>query len=68
LMQLHMISLAYGETVLAKAAQSAGLAWDSNEAHSAIYDTEQTARLFCIIVNDWQNKNPEQTWHNQTEG
>lgn len=46
--------LAYGQTVLAKAAQAAGLAWDNNEAHSAKYDAEQTAKLFCTIVNRWQ--------------
>lgn len=51
---VSLAGLAYGETVLAKAAQSAGLEWDSSEAHSAIYDTEQTARLFCTIVNLWQ--------------
>jgi ribonuclease T len=46
--------LAYGQTVLAKAVQAAGMDWDSSEAHSAIYDAEQTARLFCGIVNRWQ--------------
>jgi ribonuclease T len=51
---VSLAGLAYGETVLAKAAQSAGLDWDSNQAHSAIYDTEQTARLFCTIVNLWR--------------
>lgn len=51
---VSLAGLAYGETVLAKAARSAGLDWDSSEAHSAIYDTEQTARLFCTIVNRWQ--------------
>lgn len=45
--------LAYGQTVLAKAARAAGLEWDGNRAHSAIYDAEQTARLFCAIVNRW---------------
>lgn len=45
--------LAYGQTVLAKAAQAAGLGWSNEEAHSAIYDAEQTARLFCGIVNRW---------------
>jgi ribonuclease T len=49
-----LAGLAYGETVLAKAAKTAGLGWDNSEAHSAIYDTEQTARLFCTIVNLWQ--------------
>ncbi len=46
--------LAYGQTVLAKAVQAAGMDWDNNEAHSAIYDAEQTARLFCGIVNRWR--------------
>jgi len=46
--------LIYGQTVLAKAAQAAGLEWDNDKAHSAIYDAEQTAKLFCIIVNQWK--------------
>ncbi len=45
--------LAYGQTVLARACQAAGMAWDTDEAHSARYDTLQTARLFCTIVNRW---------------
>lgn len=45
--------LVYGQTVLAKAVQAAGLEWDDSQAHSAIYDAEQTARLFCTIVNRW---------------
>jgi ribonuclease T len=47
--------LVYGQTVLAKAALAAGLPWDSQEAHSAAYDAEQTARLFCGIVNRWED-------------
>jgi len=31
--------------------QAAGFAWDANEAHSALYDAEQTARLFCTVLN-----------------
>lgn len=50
--------LAYGQTVLARAAQAAGMEWDHNEAHSAIYDTEKTADLFCTIVNTWQGFKP----------
>jgi len=45
--------LAYGQTVLARAVQAAGLDWDQAEAHSARYDTERTAELFCTIVNRW---------------
>jgi ribonuclease T len=48
--------LAYGQTVLAKAVQAAGLEWDNSQAHSAIYDAERTADLFCKIVNLWGNK------------
>lgn len=46
--------LVYGQTVLAKIAKAAGLEWDSEKAHSALYDAEQTAKLFCIIVNRWK--------------
>ena len=45
--------LAYGQTVLARAVETAGLPWDSSDAHSAIYDAERTAELFCKIVNTW---------------
>ena len=50
---VSLAGLAYGQTVLARAAQAAGLEWDSNAAHSAIYDAEKTAELFCTIVNRW---------------
>ncbi|WP_262964833.1 ribonuclease T [Methylobacter psychrophilus] len=46
--------LAYQQTVLAKIAQAAGLEWDNEKAHSALYDAEQTAQLFCMIVNKWK--------------
>ncbi|MDO6428304.1 ribonuclease T [Thalassotalea sp. 1_MG-2023] len=46
--------LALGQTVLAKACEAAGLAFDNKEAHSALYDTEKTAELYCYIVNKWQ--------------
>jgi ribonuclease T len=45
--------LAYGQTVLARAVRAAGLEWDAERAHSAVYDCERTADLFCIIVNRW---------------
>ncbi len=47
--------LAYGQTVLARAVAAAGLEWDENRAHSAAYDTERTATLFCTIVNRWRH-------------
>ena len=46
--------LAYGQTVLARAAQSADLGWSTADAHSAVYDTEMTAKLFCKIINRWE--------------
>ena len=49
-----LAGLAYGQTVLAKACQAAGREFDNREAHSARYDTEKTAELFCGIVNRWK--------------
>lgn len=46
--------LVYGQTVLAKVAKAAELEWDNDKAHSALYDAEQTAKLFCMIVNRWK--------------
>lgn len=48
-----LAGLAYGQTVLARACQAAGIAFDSRAAHSALYDAEKTAELFCAIVNRW---------------
>lgn len=64
---VSLAGLAYGQTVLARAAQFAGLGWDSREAHAAIYDAEQTARLFCRIVNRWRELDPERSWE-KTKG
>lgn len=49
--------LAYGQTVLSRAVQAAGIAWNEDEAHSARYDAERTADLFCNIVNRWRQLN-----------
>ena len=54
--------LMFGQTVLARAAQAAGLGWKNSEAHSAIYDSEQTARLFCAVVNRWRELDPVRYW------
>lgn len=43
--------VAFGQTVLAKACEAAGIEFDAKEAHSAAYDAEKTADLFCIICN-----------------
>jgi ribonuclease T len=47
--------LAYGQTVLARACEAAGLGFDHEEAHSARYDADLTAQLFCAIVNRWRD-------------
>ncbi|MDO4627298.1 MAG: ribonuclease T [Pasteurellaceae bacterium] len=41
----------FGQTVLVKACQAANIAFDGKQAHSALYDTERTAELFCYMVN-----------------
>ena len=51
---VSLAGLAYGQTVLSKAVVAAGLDWNSSEAHSAVYDAERTAQLFCRIVNRWK--------------
>ncbi len=49
-----LAGLAFGQTVLAKACQVAGLEFSNSAAHSAAYDAEKTAELFCVIVNRWK--------------
>ncbi len=46
-----LAGVAFGQTVLARAALAAGLSWNEKAAHSAVYDAEITADLFCGIVN-----------------
>lgn len=49
-----LAAMAYRQTVLARSVKAAGFSWDANEAHSAVYDTEKTADLFCNIINQWE--------------
>lgn len=44
-------ALALGHTVLARACVLAGIDFDNDHAHSALYDTQKTAELFCHIFN-----------------
>ncbi|MEM9173123.1 MAG: ribonuclease T [Pseudomonadota bacterium] len=46
--------VALGQTVLSRAVRCAGLSWDESQAHSAAYDAERTAELFCDIVNRFE--------------
>ena len=42
-----------GQTVLARACEQAGIGFNNQEAHSALYDTQKTAELFCYMVNEF---------------
>ena len=49
-----LCGLAFGQTVLARACQTANIPFDADEAHAALYDCEKTAEVFCHIVNRWK--------------
>ncbi len=75
---------ALGQTVLAKALAVAGLEWDPSNAHSASYDAERTADIFCLICNrmrdsfrdaqeracalGWQNARPVEAMTDDLDG
>ena len=52
---VSLAGLAYGQTVLSRAVEAAGIDWHSEKAHSALYDATKTAELFCKIVNQWRD-------------
>jgi ribonuclease T len=49
-----LAGVAFGQTVLSRAVIAAGLDWNAGEAHSAAYDAERTAELFCVVCNQFQ--------------
>jgi ribonuclease T len=49
-----LCGVAFGQTVLSRAVKAAGLPWDEESAHSAAYDAEITADVFCNILNKFQ--------------
>ncbi|QJC33603.1 ribonuclease T [Enterobacteriaceae endosymbiont of Donacia provostii] len=51
-----MCGLILGQTVLAKSCHTIGITFDNNQAHSALYDADRTAKLFCALVNNWKIK------------
>lgn len=53
-----LAAVAYGHTVLSEACARAGIEFDAGQAHSALYDAERTAELFCDVVNRWQRNIP----------
>lgn len=50
-----LAGFAYGHTVLAQACRIANIPFDPQSAHSAYYDAEVTAQLFCQMVNQWRD-------------
>ena len=51
---VSLSALSLGQTVLTRACEAAGFEFDNEQAHSAKYDAEKTADLFCHIVNHWK--------------
>ena len=49
-----LAGLAFGQTVLARACQAAAIPYDNRAAHSAGYDADCTATMFCTSVNRWR--------------
>lgn len=47
-------AVCYGQTVLSRILEAAGIPFDDKEAHSAVYDARKTAELFCTVVNRWR--------------
>jgi len=50
-----LAGVAFGQTVLSRAVEAAGADWDDASAHSALYDAEKTAFVFCEIVNRFRS-------------
>jgi ribonuclease T len=48
---VSLAGAALGQTVLAKAVTVAGFEWDSGLAHSASYDAQRSADIFCHVSN-----------------
>jgi len=47
--------LATNQTVLARICDSLSIDYDSKEAHSAAYDSDVTAKVFCRVLNDYSS-------------
>ena len=50
-----LAGLAFGQTVLSRACQAAGVSYENSEAHNALYDATKTAEIFCMVVNRWRD-------------
>ena len=51
---VSVCGLAFGQTVLSRACEAAGIPFEGAEAHSAEYDCAKAAELFCLVVNRWR--------------
>lgn len=49
-----LAGVAFGQTVLSRAVLAAGLEWDTRAAHTASYDAERSADLFCAVCNQFR--------------
>jgi ribonuclease T len=49
-----LAGVAFGQTVLSRAVLASGLSWERDSAHSARYDAERTADLFCDVCNQFR--------------
>jgi ribonuclease T len=50
-----LAAMSLGQTVLVKACEAANISFKQSEAHSALYDTQKTAELFCYMLNRYQS-------------
>ena len=51
-------AVSYGHTVLSETCARAGIPYEKEKAHSALYDAERCALLFCKVVNAWDALSP----------
>ena len=50
---LSLGALIYGETVLSTLMSKAEIDFDDKQAHSALYDAQKTAELFCKMITNY---------------
>ncbi len=50
-----LAAVAFGHTVLSEACARANIPFEPSRAHSALYDAQRAAELFCAVVNRWES-------------
>ena len=53
-----LAAVSYGHTVLSESCSRAGIPYEKEKAHNALYDAERCALLFCKVVNTWNTLMP----------